>query len=280
MKTITYQIADPAGNITALVTSGNVEPKDYAEVANKIMAASDGYIEQVGYLVEPKEGGRGRLEMMGGEFCGNGARSYALYLVLQDMVEEEKKGEKANEDIRTIQIEETGFEGLLTCRVDAINGKAFARIPKPGRIGKFNYNGTACPLIIVDGIAIVLVFDGLPAEDKALTLLRAVCRQTDQPAAGVMYLDRPSAVSGATIGMQPVVYVKQTDSLVYESSCGAGTTAAGAYLSKDRPDGIFSYRLHQPGGTLEITVIKEGGEITACEMGGDVSLGEIRTIEV
>ena len=143
MKTITYQIADPAGNITALVTSGNVKKEEYAEVANKIMEASDGYIEQVGYLVEPREGGKGRLEMMGGEFCGNAARSYALYLVLKDMVEEEKNGVESSDEIRTVVIEETGYEGLLSCRVDAINGKAFARMPNPGRIGKFNYNGTA-----------------------------------------------------------------------------------------------------------------------------------------
>jgi len=75
-------IANPAGNITAFVLDNNIEKKDYIYVANKLMEIAELEIEQVGFVKEPKLGGELRLEMMGGEFCGNATRSFGLYLAM------------------------------------------------------------------------------------------------------------------------------------------------------------------------------------------------------
>ena len=64
---------NPAGNITAVVLS-SVLPELRPALSRAIMA--QGRAEQVGFAATPRLGGDCRIEMMGGEFCGNAVRSY------------------------------------------------------------------------------------------------------------------------------------------------------------------------------------------------------------
>ena len=66
--------ADPAGNITLFVLDP-VPAGDRAGLAARLMAGSDA--EQVGFVCPPVMGGgcAGRMEMAGGEFCGNATRA-------------------------------------------------------------------------------------------------------------------------------------------------------------------------------------------------------------
>ena len=76
----TVVMADPAGNRTAIVRSG-VPKADRLKVAEAIMADPALRAEQVGFETRPLYGGSaGRLEMAGGEFCGNAARSFGYLL--------------------------------------------------------------------------------------------------------------------------------------------------------------------------------------------------------
>ena len=76
----TVVMADPAGNRTAIVRSG-VPKADRRKVAAAVMADPALKAEQVGFETRPLYGGSlGRLEMAGGEFCGNAARSYGYLL--------------------------------------------------------------------------------------------------------------------------------------------------------------------------------------------------------
>ena len=70
-------MADPAGNRTAIVRTP-VPAELRAETAAKIMKIQELRAEQVGFEAVPRLGGAGRLEMMGGEFCGNAARSFGF----------------------------------------------------------------------------------------------------------------------------------------------------------------------------------------------------------
>ena len=69
--------ADPAGNITLFVLDP-VEKSRRAEIAAQLMAVPEYQAEQVGFVCTPQEGGDGRMEMMGGEFCGNATRAFGL----------------------------------------------------------------------------------------------------------------------------------------------------------------------------------------------------------
>ena len=76
----TVVMADPAGNRTAIVRSG-VPKGERTKVASAILADPVLKAEQVGFETRPLYGGSlGRLEMAGGEFCGNAARSFGYLL--------------------------------------------------------------------------------------------------------------------------------------------------------------------------------------------------------
>lgn len=76
-----YYKVNPGGNNTAIVL-GNFNKKNRI-IISKFILRQDSAIEQVGFWVMPNNRiNKARLQMMGGEFCGNAARSLA-YLIWQ-----------------------------------------------------------------------------------------------------------------------------------------------------------------------------------------------------
>ena len=73
---IKVRVADPAGNITIFVTTP-VEREKYPFIARQLLAREDLKGEQVGFIERKARGGF-RMEMMGGEFCGNASRSFGV----------------------------------------------------------------------------------------------------------------------------------------------------------------------------------------------------------
>ena len=71
-------IADPAKNITVFVLD-DIDKKSYKSVARNILENTNYAAEQVGFIKQPIMGGDIRLEMMGGEFCGNASRSIGMF---------------------------------------------------------------------------------------------------------------------------------------------------------------------------------------------------------
>lgn len=73
---ISYTKIDPAGNITVIVDSF-VPREQQSRVASELMKL-DNSVEQVGFLEKPDDPCCAvRLQMMGGEFCGNASLSAA-----------------------------------------------------------------------------------------------------------------------------------------------------------------------------------------------------------
>lgn len=64
-------------------------------------------------------------------------------------------------------------------------------------------------------------------------------------ALGVMFYDEERSY------MQPLVYVKSTESLIWERGCGSGTAAVGAVHSYNSQKNI-ELIVNQPGGSLEV----------------------------
>jgi diaminopimelate epimerase len=75
MKTINYYIANPSGNITAIVTDCN---KDY-NLINKQIMKKNPKVEQVGFIIKEDSSKKMiKFLMAGGEFCGNAIRCVKL----------------------------------------------------------------------------------------------------------------------------------------------------------------------------------------------------------
>lgn len=247
--------ADPAGNITLFVLDP-VPRRDRAGLAARLMALPGTDTEQVGYVCPPVMGGAGRLEMAGGEFCGNAARAFG-------MLTAQRLGGASQ-----VRVEVSGCEGPVTVEVDWSNRTARAEMPLPRSVRRMESH----PGILVDlgGIAHLVVEDVPPSReffDRAEPLLRDI---PGLEAYGVIFLE------GET--MTPLVKVPAAGTLVWEGSCGSGSLAAAVAQSRD--DGPFVRKYVQPAGTVEASVTRRNGEVVSAWIGGPVNLDPPCEIEI
>lgn len=252
--------ADPAGNITLFVLDP-VEPADRPALAEKLMRGlPELAIEQVGFRCPPPPGLDGRMEMAGGEFCGNATRAYG-FLIAREMGGASR-----------VRLRVSGAEGPVDVDVDLAAGTARAQMPLPRYARKVEAGGIPGVLVHLGGIA-HLVVEGVEPSlaffEAAEPLLRDI---PDLDAYGVIFL------GGGR--MTPLVKVPAANSLVWEGSCGSGTLAAAVAQSLDAPDGEFVREYLQPAGAIRAGVLRAGGEVTAAWIGGAVSLGEPFEVEI
>jgi diaminopimelate epimerase len=263
--------ADPAGNITILVLTPVEDRDERVRIARALLGDPSLGAEQAGFVLPPAAAGAlPRLEMMGGEFCGNAARSFGLYLA----------GERRLRGRHSIPLEISGAEEPVLVEVDTEAGTASATMPLPLSMESLEYRGKSLPLVVFGGISHV-VAGGIRADEKTFREIRALAEarrgasgppEGEAPAAplalGVMFWDE------AALRAVPAVYVYGASSLVFESSCGSGTAALGCVLSRDIQDGEGRWSISQPGGVLELGVQKKAGKPERITIGGPVSLGE------
>ncbi len=245
------QRADPAGNITLFVLDP-VPPEDRAGIAARLMSGSDA--EQVGFLCAPVHGSAGRMEMAGGEFCGNATRAFG-------MLTAERLGRPSQ-----LQVEVSGCDHPVTVDIDWTAGTARTQMPLPRGVGRTEAAGHLGTLVDLGGIAHFVVEDVTP---NAGFLEQAEPLFWDIPgldAYGVMFLDTKKGT------MTPLVKVPAAGTLVWEGSCGSGTLAAAIAQSQDAPDGLFLRAYIQPAGTVEAAVIRRDGEELSAYIGGPVAL--------
>ena len=255
-------MADPAGNRTALVRT-TVDPSLRGEVARKIMARRELRAEQVGYCCPPLGNALGRLEMMGGEFCGNAARSFGLLLAAD-------KGLAKT----AVPIEVSGCSDVLSVEVDPENGTAACPLPLPLAIEEWEVPGLGTTQAVrMEGITHVIVRGKEAGEDAFRAIRQSADARGDWQALGGMFLSED-------LTLTPVVAVRETGSTVFEGSCASGTAAVAAWLSRGETDGERTYRLPQPGGVLSARVRMVGGKLTEIAVIGKVRLEKGIWVEV
>ena len=253
----TVVMADPAGNRTAIVRSG-VPKADRQKIAAAIMADPALRAEQVGFETRPLySGSYGRLEMAGGEFCGNAARSFG-YLLCRE------KG------LDHCKIEITGTRDKLEVICDLERETAAAQMPMPTLIEMAGDEPDQLyPIVILRGISHMICVDKPFDEAFARRMIDKFGKLYS--AFGVMF------VNGNVL--TPVVYVAASDSVCLESSCGSGSLAAAWFLSRDKEDGFHGYSFEEPGGTITVNIAKRLGRF-AGTIGGHLTLEEPAEMEI
>ena len=143
----TVVMADPAGNRTAIVRSG-VPKSERAKVAAAIMADPALRAEQVGFETRPLYGkSLGRLEMAGGEFCGNAARSFG-YLLCKE------------KEIDHCKIEMSGTREQLEVICDLERETSAAQMPMPEKLEMAGEEAEELyPLVVSRGITHMICVD-------------------------------------------------------------------------------------------------------------------------
>ena len=247
----TVVMADPAGNRTAIVRGG-VPKSDRGRVAEAVMADEQLRAEQVGFETRPLYGGSlGRLEMAGGEFCGNAARSYGYLLCME-------KG------IDHCKIEMSGTREQLEVICDPERGTAAAQMPMPEKLEMAGEDAEEIyPLVVSRGITHMICTDREFDEEFARRMIDKFGK--NYSAFGVQFVNGEKLV--------PVVYVKASDSFCCESSCGSGSLAAAWFMARKEEDGFHGYNFEEPGGTIVVNIAKRQGRY-AGTVGGKLTLEE------
>lgn len=254
----TVAVLDPAGNVTAIVCS-DVPAAERARVAAQILRLPELGIEQVAFLTAPRSGGEIRLEMMGGEFCGNALRCAGFYQALRTGAQGKS----------CVFAEISGADGVQPVMADTAEGTASTVMPLPLSVQPAGWADVQAARVTFAGITHFVIDCAQP--DEAL-VQRAIAAAPGASAVGAIFLDRAHG------SIKPVVFVRETASCVAENSCASGSVAAAVVLTADFADGITEIGIGQPGGTLEVGVQRTDGAVTGLSIGGAVRLTQTLTV--
>ena len=214
---IKYKIYNPGGNKTALV-KGNDYSAIQKKLINKMIMEKDKTVEQVGFLSNKIN----RLEMAGGEFCMNATRC-AVY-------------EYYKENKKEINISVSGTNKELICKVLKDN-KVEIKLDICKNITDLIEVKNDIIYVKLDGI-LIAIFD----DEKSRNYIRKLKEneeiakreikqlmikeiQTEEKAIGIMFLEKISS----KIRINPVVWVKDIDTVFYETACGSGSLGTAIY---------------------------------------------------
>ena len=276
-KSVDLIVFDPAGNTTLMVLTP-VPRSEYAEVAKKLLEIDfdeycdwrgTAYGEQVAFVLEDK------MEMCGLEFCGNASRSYAYYLAVV-----RGEGEDIGGGLKGINVNVSGCAHPLKAVVDANARDSVIDMPLPYDIRMIDTAKAGVPgvhpFVEFDGIS-HLVLKGEEADAEKFERIKDYFYAEISPgmdAFGAMFINEEEDL------MHPVVYVRDVDTTYFEGSCASGTAAAAAAISATEPDGTYDYVFRQPDGTLNASVTKAEGRITAIRLGGIIEMTDIIHVEI
>lgn len=262
---LNYAIYDPTQNITMLVTTP-VPRSRQPELAAELMAFRP-EVEQVGYLEPPSlPGAQVRLQMMGGEFCGNATMSTVAYLFQQGKV-------SCN---NPVLLEVSGASNLISCTLDEQDDAFWGTVdmPLPTQFGTVELPGLGfVPAVFFPGIVHCIIPSGRMIQVEAEAAIRPLCMSLGAPACGILLFD---SVLGS---FTPLVYVASTDTAVWESGCGSGSAALAAHLAAEARRGQ-TVSLRQPGGVIIASATWDGEVVSALSITGRIRRLEDGTITI
>lgn len=257
---------NPTQNMTILVE--NPVPRElHRQVALELMKYDGLFAEQVGFIEKPENPRAwARLQMMGGEFCGNAAMSLAAFAAMN----------RETPDDRPVEafLEVSGLDGLLTVTLTRRGREADCSLEMPGpeKIEpltlSLNGRDYAVTAVALEGISHLIVKSEEVDGDKAVFAERAIRAWKDNfqaEALGLILHDR------VRNHIKPLVHVKSTDSLTWERGCASGTAALGAALAHEA-QGTVGADVAQPGGLISVLASYDSGRIVKTVISGRVKL--------
>lgn len=284
---------DPNGNITLLVTSP--VPREMQAITAARLMSGDGLrvreyragtnvahgnevsgsallrdVEQVGFVENSTmPGTRARLQMMGGEFCGNASMAMAALFAARDGLTD---GTDAQ-----MELEVSGATQAVHCklqRLDSSNFLGSVTMPLPEAIGEAILPDETCvPMVRFPGITHLIIPEGKLNNRETEVLIPGLCAGLKADALGMLFTNAEATT------MRPLVYVRKTDSCVWERGCGSGTAAIGVWKA-NQARATLRLVVSQPGGAIAVRATYQGNAITALEIEGRVSITAAGMIEM
>ena len=263
-----YTVIDPTKNITLLVTTPVPRALQPQTAAWLLRHEKDA--EQVGFL-EPSDDAPARLQMMGGEFCANATMSLGAWLCRRDRLPHSMTHDFA--------LEISGASHLVPCAVTPVHYGYLATValPLPEKMEQRAFPTPAgevkLTVVFLPGICHIIAPAGTVARQDAEELLRRWSAQLPGEAVGLILLDEECTA------IDPLVYVKPTDTAVWERGCGSGSAAAACYLTAKR-GASQCLSIRQRGGTIAAVTAWDGERVTQLHITGSVALLEEKEADV
>ncbi|MBM7870029.1 diaminopimelate epimerase [Clostridium pascui] len=256
--------------------------KIHKDVAKEIMQYGNVYAEQVGFIETPvtEEGKKRetlRLQMMGGEFCGNAARSLAAYMVYSSY-----PGLNKFQDKYLVELEVSGAKDMVLCEVSPTqkSNEFYSKINMPLPLGideiTFNYENGSLNISKVElpGITHFIVYsDGIKNKESFFEEFKSKSNLDKLDAFGIMFYEPHKNF------LEPLVYVRETESLFWERSCVSGTTALAYALSYDKKENL-NIEVNEPGGKLLVHVNWHEEKIKSIRLDGKVTIVAEGTLHI
>lgn len=219
MEALRFYKVSPGGNTTILIFDP-VPRADRARIAQVLMNEHHLQAEQVGYLdlgADPV-----RLDMMGGEFCGNACRAVAAVMVWENVGLQKQAG------LLQGRISVSGVEHPLRLKVAGLEQKhPVYWVQMPLGDGSL----THCVQELKPGLGMVSLpgivhfcldeqLHPFPANYQAFAQNLRQDYGLDGPAVGCIWYR-----AGSAYHIKPVVWVRETASTYFETGCGSGSLA-------------------------------------------------------
>lgn len=230
MKKIEYFIFNPGGNLTALVFDNHYN-KTQRKNINDVILKKHKCVEQVGFISNNNL----KLQMAGGEFCGNATRCAVKYYL-------------DNNFQRECLIKVSGIKEKLLAGIDNEN-KVWVDVPIKS-VYKSNLAGIN--IVEIEGITHIVLNEEQSKKylnnkeklkDYAKEMISKI--KINDKAIGVLFTE----IKDKFIKLYPIIWVKDIDTFFYETACGSGTVAVGACSTENE------IAVLQPSG-YEITTKK------------------------
>lgn len=249
MRALRFFKLSPGGNSTILILDPVPAP-ERAAVARRLMEVHHLQAEQVGYLnlhARPV-----RLDMMGGEFCGNACRAAAAVMLRENAALFRKE---AADGGLCADISVSGAEDVLQVRfVSGPRGHEYwTRMPLPLSPEMAVELAPGAGLVTLPGIAHVCLDQSVHPFPEDWAAGAALLRRKyglDREAVGCVWYEGRS--------IRPVVWVRSTDSTHLETGCGSGSLALALWLGRGKFFPV-NMRVRQPSGQ-DVGVLVEEGE--------------------
>ena len=181
---------------------------------------------------------------------------------------------KKSGDKFMVSLEVSGVNSIINCKVKELSKENLydskIEMPLPLSIKKFYLdfedNSISVRRVNLPGIAhFIMDKTKINDKEKFYNLIKDKMSKENYDAFGIMYYDYKENF------MEPLVYVKSTDSLYWERSCASGCCALGAILSFAIKDSIEK-SINQPGGNLKVNVEYKNEKINSIYLSGEVEI--------
>lgn len=264
----------PGGNMTILIWN-KVDRKKYSKIANILMDNIYNLgAEQVGYVEKSKnKKAIAHLQMMGGEFCGNATRSLAYMLVRK-----KTKGIEIKNNIASFFLTVSGVKKPLKVEVscDKKNNPISAKIEMPiYNNPEAIYKKNDLNIVLLEGISHIIVDEkdkkfNEKSYKKDFLKIKKESELKNKEAISVIWKKENQDRS---ILIKPVIWVKETNSYYYETSCASGTIATALLLAKNNNQEKQKNKIYQPSKKyISTEVQKKNNLFTKAYIEGEVDV--------